>query len=235
MRRRTFIQTLPLAAAASAVAYAGQSNGPGAERISQRLGSRSAQIPTCGRRALHPARRSRRRPALRAPALPRARPRWAARQRRARRIRWPRRPQSKCSSAADRPWTRPLPPMLCWDLWSPSAPASAATALPSSGTRRRASSRAWPAPAVRPNRSRWPLCARARKTASFPHSAPSASPRPARSTAGGRCTSATASSSGPSSSSPAIHRLRRRRSHAADHRLLHQAQHGGVSAPRLRR
>ncbi len=62
--------------------------------------------------------------------------------------------------------------------------------------------RAWPAPATRRSRSPLPPSAPGLKTESSRHSAPSPSPRPARSTAGGRCISATAGSSGPSSSSP---------------------------------
>ena len=75
---------------------------------------------------------------------------------------------------------------------------------------------AWPAPAGRQNLFRLQQRVRAPSMATFRRSAPSLFPRPARSTDGGRCTSATASSSGPSSSSqqslPARTAIQRRKS-----------------------
>ena len=64
MRRRTFIQTLPLAAAASAVSMQSQAAGLGQSGVSFEHNRRASQISTRRRGALHPAGRSRGRPAF---------------------------------------------------------------------------------------------------------------------------------------------------------------------------
>ena len=130
--------------------------------------------------------------------MPRAHQRLAARGPLEPRIRWPRRPPLRCSSAEALLRTPPSPPTLCSALSSRSARASAVTVSPSFGIPRQTSWRAWPAPAALLNRFRSTLLVHVQKMASCQSLARSLSPRLARSMAGGRCTSATESSSGQS-------------------------------------
>ena len=143
----------------------------------------------------------------------------------------PRDPDRNRDAQAGRlaPSTPPSPPTPSSASSSPPAAASAATASPSSGTRNSKNSPASPAPAARPNPSPSKPLAPAQKTAPSPPLGAISVSTPGALDGWWTLHQRYGKLKWAELFEPAIHYCETGVPHAADHRLLHQAQHGQLS------
>ena len=228
MRRRTFLATLPVAAAAATSRAAQDAGSPPSGRTTRERAARREPQPEA-------ARRRDRRPDRPGPTSPAARRSGARTGRRRRPIRWRRlaaidilQRRRLGGGRGDRGQRR------AWASSSRSPAASAATVFvmlwdpkteEGGGPER-----------LGPQPAGADAGEQRERADGRPHlaaTAPSRSACPARSTPGGACTSATASCRGRSLFDPAIRPVRGGRARAPDHRLVPRARHGRL--PQARR